>query len=240
MSRDKTISAPGQPKFGIGEVAYARSSALLGFIESIVIAKVRFDHPIGAYVYRWLRDSSLETGLAAQAKEKDLAPFELREEAILTLCETLPIHISVIGKELEKAEEQLEDFPGGVVVTKPVPVETRGRILQPPEPRFGVNEVVYLIDSAEINGRLEKMRIDSLEFNNESQEWEYTAIFRKKPGENATVGDRNDLRRSVVVNRPESQLGTIADVLPLRVDFLTRALNASTRRFDNTCQGSEV
>ena len=238
MAKDKTPIATGAPVFGIGETAYVRSSALKGYIEPIVIAKVRFDPSISAFVYRWLKSSLLKIGFAAQAQEKDLAPFEIREEEILTLCEALPIHISVLEQELEKAESQLPAVEVDPPPAAPVPVQSNFQILQPPVPRFAFNEVVYLIDTAEATGRLEKMRIEALNFDTIKQEWRYSAVFRRKPGENATVGGRNDLRRDVVIDRLESELATFAEVIPIRIDFLQTALNASNLRLNSCEEGS--
>jgi hypothetical protein len=241
MSKDKTIINPGEPVFGIGEVAYARSSALRGYVEPITIAKVRYDQAIGAYVYRWLKSSQLPLGLAAQAKDQDLAPFEIREEEILTICEALPIHVSVLETQLAKAQSDLDGATDTDEEPPPPPVhqDVRATILQPPAPRFGINEVAYLIDTAETTGDLERMRIEELNFDTQAQEWIYSAVFRKKPGENATVGGRSDLRRNVTVKRKESQLARYNEVLSIRVSFLQRALNSSRLRFNSICASSE-
>ena len=79
------------------------------------------------------------------------------------------------------------------------------------------------------------MRIQTANFDPASLQWIYSARFKQKPGANATVGDRIDLRRSVVVSKAENNLLTACEAIPLRIQFLVEALNTSRRRQSTHC-----
>jgi hypothetical protein len=74
------------------------------------------------------------------------------------------------------------------------------------------------------------MRIDDFRWDEKVAKWRYTAYFNQKPGENATVSDRVDLRQAVVVEKLESELITLCEAVDFRVQFLTRTLAKVTSK----------
>lgn len=248
MSRNKTIDLVPAPKYGINEAAYIRSSALKGFLEPVIIGAIRWDHKVTTFKYRWLRktrlcqlieDSGRITTLrTTPPKEEQLSPFEVREEELIVLCEALPIQTRFIERELEEAEDELARVCGSEGdVFVPVQEASGGfdLIIDVPAPLFGINEVVYLEETATAVGRLEKMKVDGLHFDPALRMWVYTFVFHQKPGENATVGDRIDLREPVTITKAESELLTVCEAIPLRVTFLQQALDQANRNFANYC-----
>ena len=249
MAKDKTIIRPPQPFFGIHEIAYIRESAIKGFVEPIVIARCSFHIKLNTYVYRYLKnrrlsDVIIRNGRVAAigaAADKDLAPVSVTEDDLITLCEALSIQISFLEDRLAEANDELSRVcgSGGDELPKPQQATIDSDfIVRQPIPRFGINEIVYLAETAQAVGRLERMRVDGLDFGPQIQKWIYTFVFEQKPGENMTVGDRNDLRSGVVITKNEDELLTVCEAIPLRIDFLERALNTAQTNQGRFCEES--
>lgn len=234
---DRTILRPNTPKFGENEVAYARVSATKGYVEPLVIATIEFNVARNQYLYGFKRQ------ISPTSPDKDLMPIKLYESEIITMCEALELQISVLKREFDEATAQLAKVCGSADgsplpdVAKP----TEGvAIVTPPRPRFGYNQVVYLIETAQTTGNLEAYRISNFSWNGKLKQWVYTFHIRPRPGRSTTVGDRDDLSRAVNLEFPESVLGEICQVLPLRVQFLTLAFNRAVRRQQTFCPVAPV
>lgn len=249
MGKDKTLKGGKAPLFGINEVAYARESAIKGFIEPLIIARIRFVVSLNEYAYRFLKNQRLSNLLVHDGRvstvraalDKELSPIELPDSELITICEALTIQISFLETALQDAQDEFTRVCADQADTEPNPqtVSTSFEfIVSAPIPRFRVNEVVYLEETAQAVGRLEKMRVDGFEFDPNKQEWLYTFVFEQKPGENQTVGDRIDLRQPVVIKKFETELLTACEAIPLRVQFLQRALNGSRSKFTSICEAS--
>ena len=248
MGKNKTLIGGSRPLFGINEVVYARESAIRGFVEPFVIAKIRFDSALRAYKYRYLKNRTVsdvvfEDGKVATVRpvisEEELAPIELDESEIITICDALAIQVDFLDRQLVEAQEEFQRVCDGLVDDIPLPQQSEVSsqfIVSPPTPRFRVNEVVYLRETAEAVGRLEKMRVDSYHFDEIRQEWVYSFVFEQKPGENMTVGDRIDLRAPVLIMKFERELITVCEAIPLRITFLESVSRDSSAAFDRICE----
>lgn len=245
MPKDKTVRTNiGAPKFGINEIVYARESATKGFIEPLTVARIAFNRARNLFEYRFRQgrvsaniaivDGVIQEIPVRAARNEELIPVILLEDKILTFCEAIGLVESFLTNELSAAEDEQEIVCGTNVEDpfqpEPGPAQDAGFVTRPLEPKFSINEIVYLDESAQGVGRLEKMRIDDIRWDEETGKWRYTAYFNQKPGENATVGDRVDLRRNVVVEKLESELITLCEAIRFRVQFLTRTLNKVTNK----------
>jgi len=219
------------PLYGIGEVAYIRASAIRGFLENVIIAGIDFNRGENCWLYSYYMD---KIGQRRQQK----APLVLRENEIITQCEALTIQIDFITRHLASAQADLARvIPGQDPPASIVTVYTDD-VVKPSAPRFHINSIVYLKESAEVLGRLEKIFVDAIEFDTTESEWKYTFVYKKRPGENMTVEDRIDLKTQVVTSYLESELCTIDEALPLRVEYLTTALSQATTKKEALCGGS--
>jgi hypothetical protein len=235
MSIDKTILRRGKPKFGINEVAYSRAGAIRGFIEPLPIIRVDFDPGLNTYVYTWGRD-------LGPAAKKVPAPFVFPESQLLTLCEALDLQIPSLERDLAGLEAQMtSSCPNGAIAeyVSPTPEVINGRI-NPPAPRFGYNEVVYLRESAEALGRLEAYRVTDFYWEKDFKEWVYKFFIQRRPGRTMTVGDRGDMtaRSEFDLIYPESELATICEALPLAVTFMRQAVTRAKARRTTYCPGA--
>jgi hypothetical protein len=258
MGKDKTLrnNGPccevGAPKFGINEVVYPRESAVKGFIEPITIAQIFLNRARNEYEYRFRKGAQplqivFIDGRPAPipvppSKLEDLSPVILLEHEMLTFCEAMDLVEAFLAREVVSAEAQFETVCGNEVPdtfeSDPPPTRDFPFVLRPNEPKYSINEVVYLEETAQAVGRLEKMRIDDIRWDEDAGRWRYSAVFNQKPGENATVGDRNDLRRSVVVEKFEGELITVCEAIDLRVKFLRRTLAKVRRNRSARCETS--
>lgn len=226
MALNRTVLRKGQPRFAIGEVGYARASVLKGFMEPLKIAGVKFDPARNEWLYSWSRDLRLTNTTL-------IAPVEVFEDELLTLCEALPIQLDVLERELAEMQSQFaESCPGGAVTTTSNTSET-----DPPAPLFGYNEIVYLRETAEVLGRMEAFRITDYQWSTQTREWTYIMHIRRRPGRNMTVGNRIDMTREFDLVYPENQLCPLCEAIPLALTFLNRAVSQTRSRISSLCPG---
>ena len=230
---DRTIIRPVRPRFGINEISYSRVSATHGYVEPLCVAKIDFDVQFGSYRY------SFYFGTLVERDNNKLMPITLLETELITLCEALDVQINVLERQLTESQKKMNNFCNEELIqpASELPDEKNG-IVTPKAPRFGYNEVVYLIESAETTGSLEAMRVDSFKWDNNIGEWVYVFRILPRPRRNTTVGDRNDLRRGSIIMMVESQLCKICEALPLVVNFLEVAVSRARFRRETLCGGS--
>lgn len=237
MSGDRTVIRPTKPRYSINEIVYSKISAKKGFIEPFKVANIEFVPSKSQFEYSFFRDAKLGSN-RFKGKSIEFLPITLLEEELLTLCEALDIHIEVISRDLAamrtKLEENCISSDGEEKPEIATPIRNNN-LITPPEPRFGIREVVYLKETAQAVGRLEAMRIDNLKWDKSVNEWLYIFQIRPRPRRNTTVGDREDLRRGSVVAYPESQLCLICEALPVAVNFLEIALQRSQFKRESLC-----
>lgn len=234
MSEDRTVLRPPQPAFAVNEIAYARVSATKGYVEPLRIAGVAFDAAANQYKYTFRLDP-IGPGKFTTDKPR-LMPITLHESELINLCEALDIQIGVLERELAKAEQQLATVCNASEIQPETehPIEIKSTV-QPPRPRFGHYEVVYLTESAQTVGRLEAYRIDDLKWDNNLREWLYFFHIRPRPRRSTTVVDREDLRHGSIISYPESQICKVCEALPLVVKSLQIAVQRAKFRRGSLC-----
>jgi hypothetical protein len=203
----------------------------------LIVIGVRFEPAINEFVYNFSREiRKVASDLFLSPPRPVLAPIELRESQVITVCEALQAQLGVLERELNQAKQQtIEHCP----TAQELPIKTfiredNGKTAVP-SPRFGHNEFVYLVETAESVGRLEGYRIGGLEWDTTLNEWVYSFTIHPRPGKNMTVGDRGDMTFSYVVKYSETELGRLCEVLPLVVSFLERAVARTTLRLQAYC-----
>ena len=230
---DRTVIRPEAPTHQMNSVVYSRVSAGKGYIEPLRIAEISFDSLYRQYRYSFTRNTS------PSSPDKGLLPITLLGTEIVGLCEALDLQINVLTKELTNAQTKLlETCP--VTYTQPntpSPTFYKGQMTVP-QPRFGENEVVYLVESAQSVGRLEAYRIDGIRWSTDLLQWMYSFYIRKRPGHPTTVGDRDNMLRDHVMEHPESELCILCEAMPMVVSFLQTALTRAQSRKTALCPGS--
>lgn len=96
-------------------------------------------------------------------------------------------------------------------------------IIRPATPKYGINEVVYLKESA-LLGYLESVKVQAIRFNSEFRINMYTFVFKKSNKLNQIAGDAIDLRRSVKIELPENDLLSLQEALEIKITFLRNEL----------------
>jgi hypothetical protein len=233
MSDDRTVIRPLQPKYEINQTVYARVSATKGYVEPLYIHNVSFDPGAGKYLYSFRR----EPRRPVFNTEDILIPVKLYEEQLVNLCEATDIQISVLERDYQTALKLLQNKCPGVITPYQVPLvfeDHLGRV-QPPNPRFGVNSIVYLLESASASGFLEAKRISSLVWNNDRKQWMYQFTYQVRPEHTMTIGDADNWRNYPVVYYLESELGIFCEAQDLVVKSLDRALANAKWRRDAIC-----
>lgn len=229
MSGDRTVLKKGAPRFPIDGTAYVRISATKGYVEGIHIFGVDFDVAKNEYIYTWSRDLS-------PTFKNQPAPIKIYESELVDLCEALNIQISVLKRELDKLLEQQTTFcPVPIKTVQPRTPTIVENTTKPPPPRFGANEVVYLLETAQVVGRLEAFRLSGMTWNTKINQWLYRVHIRSRPGRGMTVGDRDNWNRVYDVYYPETSFGTLCEALPLAVAYMTLAVNRAQFRISALC-----
>lgn len=103
-------------------------------------------------------------------------------------------------------------------------------IIRPSIPKYGINEVVYLKESA-ILGYLEPVKVQAIRFNSEFKINLYTFSFKKSNKINQIAGDAIDLRRSVTIELPENDLLSLKEAFEIKISFLENELEKSIKRY---------
>jgi len=235
---DRSVLRPGKPSFGVGEVVYLLPSARKGFIEAVLVAGVRFEPSLSAYVYSAERQFRKSFGRFVARKDAAIGPVEVREENLATLCEALPIRLAVSARELADLRSRFDSLCGGTDAGHPV---EPGRATRSgssdflPAPRFGFNEVAYLRETAETTGRLEGLRLDQSSWDVGAGQWSYQVVFKPRPERPLPVGDRGTMQHDKVVAYRESELCSICEALGLAVSFMERSVSNDEARLTSLC-----
>lgn len=241
-----------KPKFKLYEIVYSRISAMKGFIEPLVIGSINYENQSNTYEYRWIKNKKLSeliiTGRINHRSidppsDKSLSPVRIAEHELIYLCQdddngALQIQKRFIEKELLNASneilnsgcDEIDEFPD---VEKDKNYDYNDDISSP---NWSVGDFVYLRETAESVGRLERFRIDNIEFNNKTGEWVYVFFIKQKPGAVSTVVDRNDLKNNIIISKSESELIDFCDAMAIRILYLNKSLDTVNRRIETLCQ----
>lgn len=251
MQNDISILRPQPPKFNINQTVFSRISATKGYIEPLYIHDVQFDTSVRQWLYTFRRDLDIiptaeykygqltNNAPIPSAKAPILIPAKLHENKLLTFCEALGIQLSFLQRELDSAVKLLDTRCPSTV---PVPLPVTQRVypdnkyqVAMPRPRYGVNDVVYLIDSAKSVGRLEPIRISDIKWDNSSNQWLYVIDFNPRPEFTMTIGDKDNWRRRYTVVYRENELANFCETQTEVVSFLTKAVDLAKRRQSSLC-----
>jgi hypothetical protein len=237
MPNDLTVVRPPAPKYKINELVYAKASAKRGYIEPLMIHDVSFDPSHNRYYYSFKRDPHHPF---TPEGEPNLLPVRLYETDITTFCDAQDIQIEVLTADYEKAKKlYAEGCPNGVpAYFKQSPITDKFGRIQPPQPRFGYNDMVYLMDTALSVGRLESFRVSDFRFDVSRSEWLYFIAIHPRLERNMTVGDRDDMRHASAMQYYESELGTFCEAQSEVVKFLEASVNRSVTRRNLHCTGT--
>jgi hypothetical protein len=227
------LLTPGQPKFAINSIVYARESAKKGFVEPLAIREIGYDNLYKQFKY------TVSINLNRNSVQRRLFPVILMENEIATLCEALDLQKTVLDRELALARKRLEicntDTAANV---DPIPENlptVDGINVLPPAPLYNVGAIVYLIESAEVTGNLEAYRIDGVRWENEIGEWVYKINISPRPEHNSTMGARITQRKHLVLEYPEGQLCPYCNAISAVVKFLESAVFKNRIRRQNHC-----
>lgn len=108
--------------------------------------------------------------------------------------------------------------------------------IQVPAPKFAINDVIYIRESAASTGILEAVRITNIgEFARDSNQWTYRFTYSQRPAATQTVGDRIDLKNTVSLVLFEDEIVTLCEALPLQIGVLERRLDNAKLKLKTFC-----
>jgi len=170
---------------------------------------------------------SLTASLIIIGNKIQLIIDKLMEDQILNLHDALDIQINVLTNELALMKEKLILICDGTSQDlSERKVINLGNRTMPPPPRFKRNEVVYLIETSQITGRLEALKINEvIEWNQEIKQWVYSFKIYPRREKNVTVGDRNEILRPYVLEKSENNLCKACEAIPIAISFLEKSIN---------------
>jgi len=96
-------------------------------------------------------------------------------------------------------------------------------IIRPPQPKYGINEVVYLKESA-LLGFLEPAKVFRMRYDPDYKGYIYTFVYKRSKRRPQIAGDAIDLRSDKTIELSEDNLLTYVDALELKVTFLRSEL----------------
>lgn len=250
MARDLTIYRPDAPKYKNGQTVYSRVSAVKGFIEPLYIHDVEYDSAKGQWLYTFRREAQIEAraeyrygssnGPTPSLRPIDLISAKLYESQIITYCEAINLQVSVLQREYDDAVALLDSRCGGTTSSHEIPASQRSFTDDKfqtvmPKPMYGVNETVYLLETAQASGRLEPIRISEIKWNSNRNQWSYVFRFEPRPERNMTVGDRGDWKNQYIVIYNENELVPFCVAQSEVVKFLDKALRSAQYRKNSLC-----
>lgn len=101
-------------------------------------------------------------------------------------------------------------------------------------PKFNVDEVVYLTESAKV-GSIESYKVSGVR-QDPSGAWLYRiSIPRRPPNSNMTYGDRNALRRDLDFELSEDELTTFCNAVEIALVAAENNANRIRRLKDTYC-----
>jgi hypothetical protein len=236
MSENRTVIRPSAPRFAINEIAYSRVSATKGFVEPLPVYGIEFVPSVGKYRYTFSRKLDVNH----QNRRVQLIAAKLFEDQLITLCEALDIQISVIQRQYDEMYVKYQAAcPDGVVLYEPVQVYESARFMvQPPQPRFGHNDVVFLKETSQTTGVLEAFRIKDMSWDTSRNMWLYKFEIKPRPERTMSVGDADNWHRSYIIAYYDVELSTYCEALYYSVQFLYDAVTAATTRRAALCPSS--
>ena len=212
---DTTVVNPGTPKYDVNDTVYIKASAQKGFIEPLVVESIAFDNRSRNFRY-----SFIYAGVKY--------PITLLECELITLCEAYTLKIAILTEKLEKAQVRFAKNCGSGL-----PQRQRSQLPIVTQPLFGVNEIVYLTDSALNQGELDAMRVDSVRLVDGG--WIYKFNFIPRPEANSTVGDMYNLKSRASPEYSESELCSYCEAENYAVQYLIQALAQATAAKEELC-----
>ena len=245
MSKDLSILRPNSPKYKINQTVYSRISATKGFMEPLYIHEIELDSALGKWLYIFRRDLDIiprteyKYGSLAynfpvpHPPVVQLIAAKLYEDQILTFCEAIIIQISVLQREYNDAVKKFDKACNGTAPepqSPPQVYEDAKLQMTAPRPRYGINELIYLLDTAKTVGRLEGVRINDMKWDNTRRQWLYIIHYECRPEHNMTIGDKDNWRRPYDVCYNEGELVSFCEAQAEVVKFLNKALSLAQRR----------
>jgi hypothetical protein len=97
-------------------------------------------------------------------------------------------------------------------------------VINPPQPKYGINEVVYLRESA-LLGYIESVKIYRLWYDPKFLTTMYVFLFKKSQPAVQIAGDAIDLKSGHSITLPEGDLLTYSEALVIKGNVLKAELN---------------
>jgi len=107
---------------------------------------------------------------------------------------------------------------------------TDNTIIRIPQPRFGINEIVYFKESA-ILGYLEPAKVREAGYDQNISRTFYVFEFKKNPPNTQIAGDAIDLKRARRIAVYEDDVISYSEALQLKLTFLENELNKTKLLF---------
>lgn len=116
---------------------------------------------------------------------------------------------------------------------------TNSTVIDIPKPKFGINEVVYVRESA-LNGYLEPQKVALAYFDPQIGKYWYSFKFKKSEPVTQTVGDIIDLKTKTQIQILEDDLCGFAEALVLKRNFLYNELNKTINQLAGAAGSPEI
>jgi hypothetical protein len=196
------------------------------------VYNVEYDQAKKEYLYTFKID--------LYSSQPKLLVARLYEDQICDLCTALQFQISVLEREYDAAIALFENkCPHGVPpYQQQITYEDHKMRVHPPKPRFGYNEIVYLLETAQVVGRLESFHIFRIIWNNKVNQWNYIIKIYPRPEHHMTIGDADNRRHILEAVYAENELTTFCEAQDMVVQFLTQALSLARQRYSSLCHPS--
>jgi hypothetical protein len=116
---------------------------------------------------------------------------------------------------------------------------TNSTVIDIPKPRFGINEIVYIRESA-LNGYLEPQKVALAYFDPDIGKYWYSFKFKKSIPATQTVGDIIDLKTRNQIQILEDDLCGLEEALVTKRNFLTSELNKTLNQLQDVSGGPSI
>jgi len=214
-------------------------------MEPLYICDAQYDYTKREWMYSFALNAIIEQRAMYKNSVVDTVPppvikklpTKLYQSQLMTFCDAIEIQISFLTNEYNAAVKLLNDRCTGYVApaaTQKTYEDSKFRTTLP-KSRYGINETVYLNETAVSTGRLEAVRVSDIKWDNARKMWMYVINYEPRPEHNMTIGDKDDWRRTYSVAYTEDELLKFCEAQQVVVNFLQTALNNAVCRRTSVC-----
>lgn len=226
------------PQYKVGDIVYLIESAALGELEAYKIGAMK-QVTQGTWVYQIFIEQKPPTEQTVGDRIDLKEPRDLfyEESELFSLCEAIQTAINNIEIRINRTQLLIDECNGLVETTYIDPIPAPQPNPGPNEPRYEIDDSVYIKASANI-GFLEDYKVSGIMKQPDSREFIYSlSLTTVKLSPNLTLSGKPRFKNNIYFK--ERELVTKCDALNLAFAALTRKMTRLLALRLSLCTGTD-